>query len=55
MVGEKSIGFGFVIVKWIVDAYYGFVKVDSVKGEGVTFTVSLLLDLSDMGLNNYSI
>jgi len=42
--GEKSTGLGLAIVKRIVDAHGGKIKVESVHGQGTTFTFSLPVD-----------
>ena len=42
--GEKSTGLGMAIAKKIVDAHGGEIKVDSVIGQGTTFTFSLPVD-----------
>lgn len=41
--GESSTGLGMFIVKKIIDAHKGTIDVESVLGEGTTFTVSLPL------------
>ncbi|HDJ29239.1 MAG TPA: two-component sensor histidine kinase, partial [Proteobacteria bacterium] len=38
---EGGSGLGLSIVKWIVDAHHGDITVESVVGEGTTFTVVL--------------
>lgn len=45
--GEKSTGLGLAITKKIVEAHGGTVRVDSVLGEGSTFTLSFPLPIPD--------
>ena len=42
--GEKSTGLGLAIVKKIIEAHKGIISVDSILGEGTTFTVLLPME-----------